>query len=119
MTENSQRPPAQHLDRRLDDNQGAEREGQNRQKISVGVEYRFVDNELDLERRCEGGNLQHHRERDHLGERGPRTGHLQPQVLQADRGAGMHRAEACRRSELEHDAGEMLGYAQGKPERLP
>ena len=38
MTENSQRPPAQHLDRRLDDDQGAEREGQNHQKISVGVE---------------------------------------------------------------------------------
>ena len=93
----------------LDDDQGAERERQNEQKVLVVVEHRFVDDELDLERRGEGRDLQRHRERDHLDQRAPHAGHLRPQAGQADRRLGLHRTEARRRRELEHDAGEMLG----------
>ena len=115
MTEHPQRPSAQRLDRRLDDDQSAERERQNHQKILVGVEYRFVDHKLDLERRREGGDLQNCRKRDHLGERASHASHLRPQTLQPDRGRGAHRTKAGRRRRLERDAGEMLGdISEGK-----
>ena len=100
--------PIRAAPRPTPDDQSAERERQNHQKILVGVEYRFVDHKLDLERRREGGDLQNCRKRDHLGERASHASHLRPQTLQPDRGRGAHRTKAGRRRQLERDAGEML-----------
>ena len=59
------------------------------------MENGFVDDELDLERRREGGDLQRGRQRDHLASALPAR-HLRPQAGQVDRRLGLDRPEAGR-----------------------
>ena len=70
----------------------------------------LVDHELDLERRGEGGDLQHDGQHDHVQEGGREARHLRPQARQPHRRARVDDAEIRGRRQLEHDAGEVLRH---------
>ena len=56
---------------RLDDDERAEAERDDGQQVAVGLRQRLVDDELHLERRDEGRDLQRRRQHQHLEQRRP------------------------------------------------